>query len=88
MQILRPCHPRRRLLARVIVTKAIQLNGLKLGPAARVEVFVGLLEQAVKVLDHPLHLAAVDVVEFLRVGPFAFVVVDFELEVWWDPVFC
>lgn len=36
MQILTPPHPSSRLLPRVIITKAIQLDALELGPSARV----------------------------------------------------
>lgn len=48
---------------------------------------VGLRKEAIKVLHHAFHFAAVDEVEFGGVGPIAFVVVDFEAEVWRDPLF-
>jgi hypothetical protein len=85
MQILGPAHPRSTLLPGGVVAKGVELDAREFGPAARFEVLVGLLEKPVKVMHHAFHFAAVDEVEFLRVGPFAFEVIDFELEVWRDP---
>ena len=45
-----------------------------------------LLHQARPVPDRDGHAAAVDIVELLRIGPVGFDVVDFEADVWGDPV--
>lgn len=69
-----------------VLAEAFELDGLEFEPAAGVEVGEGLGEEAREIFHHAFHLAAVDVVEFLGVGPVAFVVVDFEVDVWGDPV--
>lgn len=85
MQVVRPRDPRGRLASRIVVAETVEFDRLELSPAARSQVFVGLGEQPVKVLHHSFHLSSVDEVEWLRVGPIAFVVIDLELEIGRDP---
>ena len=79
---------RTRLGQTIVVRAGPGVEIREFDPAARCEVRVGLTEEGGPVGDAAAHGAHLDEVEGAGEGegPLGFTVVDFEFEVWWDPV--
>lgn len=69
----------------VVIGKYVHGGIHELQPAARLEVFQGLLHQLLPVFHRALEAASMDEVEWLGEVPGRFEIVDFKDTIWWDP---